>query len=136
MAAVAITVVSIGGFALASDANSDIINNISPRVGAFSRNGNNCGGEDMIEIMEENGFEDMARAMEQGDFEAMDDFMNNITEEEYEQMLDLMRENGYGNMTRMMESIGREDMINRHNSMMGGRRKSNSTGNMMGRFNN
>ncbi|QNO16067.1 hypothetical protein HYG86_15470 [Alkalicella caledoniensis] len=136
IAALAITVISLGGLALASDTDSDIIGSVVPRNGFGARSTNHCGGDDMLEIMKENGFEDMALAMEQGDFEAMNEYMNNLTEEEYQQMLDLMDDNGFGNMTRMMESIGFEGMVNMHNSMMGGRNKSGFMGNMMGRFNN
>ncbi|WP_300383844.1 hypothetical protein [Clostridium sp.] len=74
---------------------------------------------DMIDIMYENGYEDLANEVRNGNYKAMDDFMNNITEEDYQKMIDIMRENGYGNMTRMMENIGREEMIEMHNSMGG-----------------
>ena len=134
--ALAITVVSIGGFAVAQETNEVGFRNMSSRVEAPYRNGGHCGGEEMVDIIRENGFEDMARAMEERDFEAMDKFMEDITAEDYEQMLNIMRENGYGNMTRMMESMGVEGMRNMHNSMMGGRRNSGSRRNMMGGFNN
>lgn len=135
--ALIITVVSLGGFAVAQEANQVGFRNMTSRVEAPLRNnGGHCGGEEIVNIMRENGFEDLARAMEERDFEAMDKFMEDITAEDYELMLNLMRENGYGNMTRMMESMGVEGMRNMHNSMMGGRRNSGSRRNMMGGFNN
>jgi len=73
----------------------------------------------MIDIMRDNGFETAAKAMENRDYTAMNDFMNNLTEEQYEKMLEIMRSNGYAGMYGMMQSIGREGMIDMHNSMMG-----------------
>lgn len=71
----------------------------------------------MMDIMEQNGYGDLANEIRNGNYKAMDDFMNNISEEDYQRMVDIMRENGYGNMSRMMEDIGREEMIEMHNSM-------------------
>ena len=73
----------------------------------------------MMDIMEKNGYEDLANEVKNGNYESMDDFMNNITEEDYQKMIDIMRENGYEDMTRMMESIGREEMIEMHNAIGG-----------------
>lgn len=74
---------------------------------------------DMLDIMEENGYKDIANEARNGNYKAIDDFMNNITEEDYQKMIDMMEENGYGDMAGMMESIGREEMIDMHNSMGG-----------------
>jgi hypothetical protein len=71
------------------------------------------------DIMDKNGYEDIANEVRNGNYESMDDFMSNITEEDYQKMIDIMRENGYEDMTRMMESIGREAMIEMHNSIGG-----------------
>lgn len=49
----------------------------------------------------------------------MNEFMYNLSEEDYQKMTDIMKENGYGFMAQMMESIGREGMIEMHNSMSG-----------------
>ncbi|GAA0730159.1 hypothetical protein GCM10008905_31110 [Clostridium malenominatum] len=73
----------------------------------------------MIDLMKDNGFEDQAKAMENRDFDSMNNFMNNMTDEQYKQMIDIMKKNGYGNMANMMEGIGREGMIEMHNSMGG-----------------
>lgn len=134
-----VAVASIGGYAFAQGSNRGELNNQPKAVAQeteTTRNNNHCGNsEEMTQIMKDNGFEDMAKWMEEGDFKAMDDFMNNMSEEDYEKMIDLMSENGYGHMSRMMDSIGREDMINMHNSMMGSRgSKSNVMRNMMNRF--
>lgn len=93
--------------------------------------------KDMIKIMKENGYKDVAKAMEKDDYEAMDQFMNNMTDEDYENMIEIMKANGYGTMAKMMESISREEMIDMHNSMGGAEnchsRNSNANG-MMGSF--
>ncbi|SDK09297.1 hypothetical protein [Natronincola ferrireducens] len=121
-----IAATSIGGYAFAEETN--FVRHMNARRGYLAQEGttkrsfsNHCrNNEDMIQTMRENGFEDMAIWMEEGDFRSMDEFMNNLSEEDYQKMIDLMRENGYGNKARMMESVGREGMINMHNSMMGG----------------
>jgi len=88
--------------------SKDIIKNVSPSQDER---------QDMIDIMLENGFQDAAQYMLIGDYEKMNDFMNNLSEEDYQKMIDLMRDNGYDEMAQMMESVGREDMIEMHNSM-------------------
>lgn len=45
------------------------------------------------------------------------EYMNNLSEEDFQKMIELMKENGYESMAQMMESVGREGMINMHNSM-------------------
>jgi hypothetical protein len=74
---------------------------------------------DMIKIMNDNGFSDGAKAIETRDFDAMNDIMNNISDDDYKKMIDIMGANGYESMANMMGSIGREDMIEIHGSMMG-----------------
>ncbi|MCB2294717.1 hypothetical protein LGK95_14540 [Clostridium algoriphilum] len=71
---------------------------------------------DMIKLI---GFSDEAKAIENRDFDSMNDIMNNISDDDYKKMIDIIEENGYGSMANMMESIGREDMIGFHGSMMG-----------------
>lgn len=75
--------------------------------------------KEMIKLMKEYGFKDMAKAFEKRDYEAMDELMNNITDEDYKKMIDMMRTSGYDYMANMMESINREDMIQMHNAMGG-----------------
>lgn len=72
----------------------------------------------MIDIMRENGFE-AAKAMENRDYAAMNDFMNSLTGEQYNQMIEMMKNNGYSGMANIMSSIGRDGMLDMHNSMMG-----------------
>lgn len=93
--------------------------------------------KDMIKIMKENGYKDAAKAMEKNDYDAMDEFMNNMTDEDYDNMIKIMRDSGYGYMADMMESMDREDMIEMHNSMGGaeGCHGTDSSGSsMMGGF--
>ncbi|MCQ4925762.1 hypothetical protein NE686_21905 [Tissierella carlieri] len=125
-----ISVVSVGGYALAQDTKSVRLGNLAPDAisgeSSVRWNIDHCGNsEEMIEIMKENGFEDMAKWMEEGNYEAMKEFMNNLSDEDYKKMIDLMNQNDYVGMSRMMESFGKEGMIKMHNSMMG---------NMMNRF--
>ena len=70
----------------------------------------------MIDIMKSNGFEEAAIAMENGDYTAMNDFMNNITDEQYDKMIEIMNENGFNGMGNMMSSFSKDEMINMHNS--------------------
>lgn len=135
-----IAVVSIGGYAFAQGIDGGRLNNNQERVAIEESvprgNSNHCGNsEEMIEIMKENGYEDMVKWMEEGDFKAMNEFMNDLADEDYQKMIDLMDQNGYGNMSGMMESMGKEGMINMHNSMMGDNSsKLNMIGNMMPHF--
>lgn len=73
----------------------------------------------MVNMMRANGFDSAAQAMENRDYAAMNEFMKNMTDEQYNKMIDMMNSNGYSGMASMMESIGREDMLEMHNSMMG-----------------
>lgn len=73
----------------------------------------------MIDIMNENGFTDEANAMRNGDINTMKKLMTNISEKDYEKMIDIMQNNGYGSMAKMMQSIGKENMVKVHQSMMG-----------------
>jgi hypothetical protein len=85
----------------------------------YQNNMNNKGNlKVMIDLMKNNGFEDAAKAMENRDFDSMNSFMNNITDDQYDQMLDTMKNNGYEGMAKMMSSISRQEMVKIHNSMM------------------
>jgi len=75
--------------------------------------------QDMIDIMRDNGFQDASRYMRTGDYGKMNEFMNNLSEKDYQKMIDLMRGNGYESMAQMMKSVGREGMIQMHNTMGG-----------------
>lgn len=76
--------------------------------------------EDIIKIMDDNGFSNIAEALEKKDYEAMDKFTNNMTDEDYQQlinikantapadyqmMVNIMSENGYDSMASVMASI-------------------------------
>ncbi|MBH1939837.1 hypothetical protein I5677_02875 [Mobilitalea sibirica] len=74
----------------------------------------------MYDMMEQYGYGELAKEIKDGNYSAMDDFMNNLSDEDYQKMIDLMREYGYGNMASMMERIDKEDMISMHNAMGGG----------------
>lgn len=85
---------------------------------------------DMLDIMKKSGYEDLVKEVEQGNYKAMDDFMNNVTEEDFQNMIDIMKKSGNENMAKMMESIGREGMIEMHNSMGGAEACHGSNGNI------
>ena len=97
-------------------------NNNSPNFfgyrGQMMYQGNNAAYHSMIDIMRSNGFESVAKAMEDRDFSAMNDFMNNMTDDQYNQMIKIMKDNGYGSMSRMMGSFNKQGMINMHKFMM------------------
>jgi len=76
--------------------------------------------EDMIKVMEINGFSNIAQVLEKKDYEAMDEFVYNMTDEDYEKMINLkanttasdyqkmiqiMSVNGYDSMVSLMTSI-------------------------------
>lgn len=73
----------------------------------------------MFDMMEQYGYGDLVQDMEEDNYEAMDEFMNNISDADYQNMITMMEEYGYRNMARTMERIGREEMITMHNSMGG-----------------
>ncbi len=75
----------------------------------------------MVDLMEENGFPEATKAMEDKDFDSMDDYMNNMTDEDYEKMIDIMNNNGHKGMANKMKLVGKEKMIEMHNSMGGAR---------------
>lgn len=81
-------------------------------------NNNSYGKYNMVEAMRTNGFSAIADDLENGNYKTMDDFMNNLSEEDYQKMIDSMRESN-PEMAEMMESIGREKMIEMHNAMGG-----------------
>lgn len=81
-------------------------------------NNNAYGKNNMPEAMRNNGFSYVADDLDNGNYKTMDDFMNNMSEEDYQKMIDLMKESNPG-MAEMMESIGREKMIEMHNAMGG-----------------
>ncbi len=93
----------------------------------------NVKSDNMLDIMRQNGFGDIVDDVENGNYKAMDDYMNNLSEEDFQRMLDIMREYN-PNMANAMENIGREGMINMHNAMGGaqschGSNNSNATKN-------
>lgn len=84
---------------------SFVINNES-RKGSYN---------EMLDLMRDNGFNDIADDMENGNYESMDEFMNNMTDEEYQKMIDIMRDVN-PRMVNMMETSDKEEMIEMHNS--------------------
>lgn len=94
--------------------------------------GNNNMQDAMIKIMEENGYKDLADEARKGNYEAIDEFMKNMTDADFQKMIDIMKENGYGGMANMMENIGREGMIQMHNSMGGAAACHGNNGNFRG----
>lgn len=68
--------------------------------------------DDMSKYMASNGF----RGCGQSDnFEAMHEWMDNLSEEDYDQMFDIMRSGDYEDMIEFMESNGFEDARDFHN---------------------
>ena len=90
--------------------------------------------QSMVKIMRDNGFKDAARYMQTGDYAAMREYMNNLSQKDYDKMIEIMNNNGFGYMGQMMESIGREGMVQMHNSMGGAQGTNTNSYNMMGRY--
>ncbi len=111
-------VLAIGSVSWFAFANADIFRNDVKSITENEKEEKNF-SKDMIKIMKENGYKDVAKAMEKDDYKSVDEFMNNMTDEDYENMIGIMKVNGYGTMAKMMESISREEMIDMHNSMGG-----------------
>ncbi|SHH47389.1 hypothetical protein SAMN04488530_15411 [Asaccharospora irregularis DSM 2635] len=125
MLAGALAVVGIIGLnydSIKNDIKSVVDNGLGPNQGAqeFVAEQSNLEEEDMIKIMEINGFSNIAEALEKKDYEAMDEFVNNMTNEDYEKMINLkantsdadyqkmiqiMSENGFDSMVSVMASI-------------------------------
>jgi hypothetical protein len=80
---------------------------------------NNNTYNDMIKIMQDNGFGAEATAMQNRDFTAMNKFMSNLSDADYNKMINIMKNNGYTGMANIMQSIGKQGMITMHQSMMG-----------------
>jgi len=124
---------SLSGFAYAK---ADIFRNDIKSIIEKEKEEKNI-SKDMVKIMKENGYKDVAKAAEKNDYEAMDEFMNNMTDEDYKKMIEIMKENGYETMAKMMGSISREEMLQMHNSMGGAEGCHSNTGSgngMMGSF--
>jgi len=137
-AALALTL-SITSIAYANEKDLTIFNRpINTQVLELSEQSNDNVRDDMFTIMQKYGYGELITGVENGNYEAMDDFMNNISEEDYQKMIDIMNDSGYGDMAAMMGSIGREQMIEMHNSMGGSRSchgsNKNSKGMMGGSF--
>lgn len=90
--------------------------------------------KDMVKIMKKNGYGDVADSMKNNDYKAMDEFMNNMTDEDYRNMIDIMRSSGYEDMARMMEGIDKDSVIQMHNAMGGAESCHSGDFNMMGSF--
>lgn len=127
-------VISISGVSFAFDDESLSRFNIERKLWSKSENLKTPNKEsDMLEAMKNNGYEDVAKYIEDNDYEAMDKFMNNLTDEDYENMIKLMKTNGFEDMAKMMEGIDKDQMIKMHNSMGGAKScHSDSYSNMMG----
>lgn len=73
----------------------------------------------MYSMMEQNGYDELAQDIKDGDYAAMNNFMSNLSDKDYQKMIDLMKEYGYSNMVVMMKQIDKADMISMHNVMGG-----------------
>lgn len=73
----------------------------------------------MFSIMIQYGYGDFTKDIKDGDNKAMDEYMNNLSNEDYQKMIEIMKENGYENMASAMESIGKDEMISMYNAMGG-----------------
>lgn len=110
---------SVTGLVFAKDNSKKVENTQELALEVEGEEKDNETFQDMIRVMEENGFQDEAQAMKSQDYKEIDEFMNNITEEDYARMIEVMEESGYESMVNMMDSVSREEMIQMHNDMGG-----------------
>lgn len=68
--------------------------------------------DDMSKYMVSNGFKGCGQS---SNFEAMHDWMESLSEEDYDQMYDIMRNGNYEDMIEFMESNGFDDARDFHN---------------------
>lgn len=80
---------------------------------------NSVTDDSMYSIMEQSGYDELAQDIRDGDYNAMSDFMNNLSDDDYQKMIDLMKEYGYGSMAYRMEQIDQDDMMSIYNSRGG-----------------
>ena len=124
----------------AAEKDEKVENNFASTVDYELRNVNRTTMPDiMLKIMEENGYKELADEVRKGNYQAMDDFMKNISDEDYGKMIQIMKDNGYAGMANMMENIGKEGMIQMHIAMGGAASCHGTGGNfggMMGNFQN
>lgn len=118
LTAAVVIVLGLASVSLAKVGVEKIISNPVYAQTSVTTNNSSYSKYDMLEAMKNNGFTDIADELENGNYKAMNDFMNNITEEDYQKMIDLMKETN-PQMADMMESIGRDQMIEMHNAMGG-----------------
>lgn len=107
----------------------------------YNRNSANNPSKDryqtMIKLMRDNGLKDAARYMQTGNYEAMTNYMENLSQADFDKMIEIMNNNGYGYMAQMMQSLGRDGMVQMHNSMRsirGGSANGRNYGGMMGSY--
>jgi len=116
-------ILTLGGIsvAYATSGNDVSFNNISRTMMGTQNAGtqSNSNFNNMIKVMQDNGFNDEANAMKNRDFDAMNKFMTNISDGDYQKMINIMQKNGYGSMADRMQSVNREDITQIHQSMMG-----------------
>lgn len=117
LTAAVVVVLGLASVSLAKISVEKIISNPVYAQTSITNNGS-YSKYDMIEAMKNNGLAYIADDLENGNYKSMDDFMNNLTEEDYQKMIDLIRETN-PQMAEMMEGIGREQMIEMHNAMGG-----------------
>jgi len=61
----------------------------------------------MYDLMEQYGYGDLVQDMKDGNYVDMQDFMNQLSDEDYQKMTDMMKDTGYGNFGGMMGNITR-----------------------------
>ncbi len=71
----------------------------------------------MNSMMGQYEYDKLPRDNKNGGYVAMNDFMNNLSDDDYQKMIGFMREYGYGNMDSIMERIDKDGMISMHSAM-------------------
>lgn len=76
-------------------------------------------GNSMLALMEQYGYGELAQDIKNRDYTAMDNYMDNLSDEDYQRMIDIMKENGCENIVYRLESITKDRVIPKQKPMGG-----------------
>jgi hypothetical protein len=112
-------VLALGTTTIAFAKEKQEYGNVSNRRNVEINYSNRPNRNSMLALMEQYGYGDLALDIKNGDYAALEDHVDNLSDEDYQRMIDIMKENGYANMASRMERIGTEGMISMHRAMGG-----------------
>lgn len=72
---------------------------------------NRPNGNSMLALMEQYGYGELAQDIKNRDYAAMDNYMDNLSDEDYQKMIDIMKENGCENIVDRLERFTKDRVI-------------------------